>query len=320
MVVSSVQGHNQADSSILRVKWSGAYQEGAGLTLGEEVEQVNAVLSRIAVTTKHMSKAGRSDMLTVMAMRWNEQKFENLARSLSCKYLKATKMLEEKEQMLESTKTALSLSDIQVEEWVTDVTEWAEATSPSTDEYTTLMQRLYKVTDSSKARVRLRRKIRQEKQILSSVVAKYNSVIPSTEPLCIDIILSEDVAWPWQENQQDSVDIKTKRQVFDQFMAVKRLQEEWKILVAEMAKHWKYLLARSDWLQEHSDLVHEQNTQDPLKNLPGLLKKKMWDIRQKIQNVKHIYLNVITGAESNFWQTNSDFSDIGSDTSEDQMQ
>lgn len=41
-----------------QVKWSGAYQEGAGLTLGEEVEQVNAFLSRIAVTTKHMSKAG----------------------------------------------------------------------------------------------------------------------------------------------------------------------------------------------------------------------------------------------------------------------
>lgn len=41
-----------------QVKWSGAYQDGAGLTLGEEVEQCNAFLSRIAVTTKHMSKAG----------------------------------------------------------------------------------------------------------------------------------------------------------------------------------------------------------------------------------------------------------------------
>ncbi len=42
-----------------QVKWSGAYQDGAGLTLGEEVEQCNAFLSRIAVTTKHMSKAGQ---------------------------------------------------------------------------------------------------------------------------------------------------------------------------------------------------------------------------------------------------------------------
>ncbi|KAA8577529.1 hypothetical protein FQN60_009344, partial [Etheostoma spectabile] len=35
------------------VKWSGTNQEGAGKTLGEEVEQCNAFLSRIAVTTKH---------------------------------------------------------------------------------------------------------------------------------------------------------------------------------------------------------------------------------------------------------------------------
>ena len=41
-----------------QIKWSGAFLEGAGLTLGEEVEQVNAFVSRIAVTTKHMSKAG----------------------------------------------------------------------------------------------------------------------------------------------------------------------------------------------------------------------------------------------------------------------
>ncbi|CAL8275800.1 unnamed protein product [Arctogadus glacialis] len=49
--------HAKAHDLKCDVKWSGAYQEGAGLTLGEEVEQVNAFLSRIAVTTKHMSKA-----------------------------------------------------------------------------------------------------------------------------------------------------------------------------------------------------------------------------------------------------------------------
>lgn len=98
-----------------QVKWSGAYQEGAGLTLGEEVEQVNAFLSRIAVTTKHMSKAGemakhgefteglrnkwnsenilfsgagRTDMLTLLSMRWNRQKNQSLATSLSHRFLK----------------------------------------------------------------------------------------------------------------------------------------------------------------------------------------------------------------------------------------
>ncbi|XP_026119151.1 uncharacterized protein LOC113098339 [Carassius auratus] len=66
--------HAKAHDFKCEVKWSGAYQDGAGLTLGEEVEQCNAFLSRIAVTTKHMSKAGRTDMLTLMAMRWNQQR------------------------------------------------------------------------------------------------------------------------------------------------------------------------------------------------------------------------------------------------------
>nr|XP_054594450.1 uncharacterized protein LOC129161959 [Nothobranchius furzeri] len=84
--------HAKAHNFQCEVKWSGAYQEGAGLTLGEEVEQVNAFLSRIAVTTKHMSKAGRSDMLTLMAMRWNHQKTSNLAVFLSHRYLKTQEL------------------------------------------------------------------------------------------------------------------------------------------------------------------------------------------------------------------------------------
>ncbi|XP_077081197.1 uncharacterized protein LOC143733373 isoform X2 [Siphateles boraxobius] len=50
-------GKTDEEGLELAVKWSGAYQEGAGSTLGEEVEQCNAFLSRIAVTAKHMSKA-----------------------------------------------------------------------------------------------------------------------------------------------------------------------------------------------------------------------------------------------------------------------
>lgn len=42
---------------VFQVKWSGRNQLGAGLTIGEEVEQVNAYLSRAGVCTKYMSKA-----------------------------------------------------------------------------------------------------------------------------------------------------------------------------------------------------------------------------------------------------------------------
>lgn len=59
-------------------------------------------------------------------------------------------------------------------------------------------QRLYKDTDGNKGRARIRRKIREEKGILTSVVEKYNRIVPSTETLCLETILSSETAWPWQ--------------------------------------------------------------------------------------------------------------------------
>ncbi|KAI9537958.1 hypothetical protein NQZ68_019297 [Dissostichus eleginoides] len=223
----------------LAVKWSGAYQDGAGLTHGEEEEQCNAFLSRIAVTTKHMSKAGRTDMLTLLVMRWNQQNINNLATSLSHRYQKleegavgggccwrrvlleegaaaeggwcwqrlqvmtaerrggwrlltvdrewrcqTTKALQSQMQALETMKAQLAVTESQLEDWVNDVKEWAE--------------------DGNKARARIRCKIRKEKEILTSVVASYNRMVPSTETLCLENILSEEEnAWPWQLPHSD---------------------------------------------------------------------------------------------------------------------
>ncbi|KAI9520734.1 hypothetical protein NQZ68_013138 [Dissostichus eleginoides] len=174
----------------LAVKWSGAYQEGAGLTLGEEVEQCNAFLSRIAVTTKHMTKAGCTDMLTLLAMRWNQQKFRNLATSLCHRYQKTTKVLQNQLQNLETMKVQMAVTESKLEDWVNDVKEWAEAAKTTTNSNDAdalasrievlvasikrRSQRLYKDTDGSKGRARIRRKIRTEKGILTSVVETYN--------------------------------------------------------------------------------------------------------------------------------------------------
>ena len=59
-------------------------------------------------------------------------------------------------------------------------------------------QRLYKDNDGNKARAKLRSKIRRETEILTSVVERYNAMVPGTESLCMDTILSVDTAWPWQ--------------------------------------------------------------------------------------------------------------------------
>ncbi|KAL1249433.1 hypothetical protein QQF64_020438 [Cirrhinus molitorella] len=222
----------------------------------------------------------RTDMLTLMAMRWNQQKFNNLAISLSQRYQKATKALQSQLQNLETMKGELAVTERQLEDWVSDVKEWGDATTTTTTKNDVdalasrievlvasikrRSQRLYKDTDGNKGRARMRRKIREEKGILTSVVEKYNKIVPNTETLCLETILSGDTAWPWQLTRSDSVDLKTKRRAFDIIMSVRRLQEEQKILVAEMDNHWKYLSARANSLRELSCLF----ASDTLKNSP----------------------------------------------------
>lgn len=50
---------NGNKSHLLQLQWGGRNQEGAGITMGEEVEQVNSFLSRAAICSKYMSKAGK---------------------------------------------------------------------------------------------------------------------------------------------------------------------------------------------------------------------------------------------------------------------
>ncbi|XP_016426838.1 uncharacterized protein LOC107754770 [Sinocyclocheilus rhinocerous] len=67
------------------IKWSGSFQTGAAYTMGEEVEQANSFLSRIGISTKFMSKAGRTDLLTLQCMGWNKMKVQNMCQTLKPK-------------------------------------------------------------------------------------------------------------------------------------------------------------------------------------------------------------------------------------------
>ena len=55
----------------------------------------------------------------------------------------------------------------------------------------------------------------------------------------------------------ETVDLRTKRKAFDIVMAVRRLEEEKKILVTEMNHHWKCLSTRADGLAKLSCIVSE---------------------------------------------------------------
>lgn len=59
-------------------------------------------------------------------------------------------------------------------------------------------QHLYKDSDGNKSRARIWRKMREEQATLKMPVEQYISMVPSTETLCMENILSVDMAWPWQ--------------------------------------------------------------------------------------------------------------------------
>ncbi|XP_046891246.1 uncharacterized protein LOC124477479 isoform X4 [Hypomesus transpacificus] len=94
--------HAKAHNTKCEILWTARNQEGAGTTLGEEVEQVNSFLSRCALTTKYMAKSVRTDMLTVHAMGWNERKENGLHIALSSRFKKT---VEKTVDVAESLKT-----------------------------------------------------------------------------------------------------------------------------------------------------------------------------------------------------------------------
>ncbi|KAL1270793.1 hypothetical protein QQF64_029809 [Cirrhinus molitorella] len=112
-------------------------------------------------------------MLTLM--RWNHQKFNNLATTLTCRYQKTTKALQSQLENLESMKVELAVTESQLEDWVNDVKEWADATTTTTptNDVDALASRievlvvsikrrsqcLYKDTDGNKGRARIRRNL-----------------------------------------------------------------------------------------------------------------------------------------------------------------
>ncbi|XP_035994695.1 uncharacterized protein LOC118563667 [Fundulus heteroclitus] len=235
--------HAKAHSGKCEIKWGGAFQEGAGSTIGEEVEQVNSFLSRAAITTKYMSKAGRKDMLTLLALGWNERKLENLSRTLSQRYLKTVRILKEDLDSLNAAKKELGIDDDTVQLWVADVQKWAEETDQSDGSLGALQARieelavlvkvrslnLYKQTDSNKRRHKIRRVILKDKKRLAAAIAEYNHLAePSGQIVSTDGIIQTDT-WPWR-SETSLVDLSEDAQKGLQCLVHKRLSK----LKAEM--------------------------------------------------------------------------------------
>ncbi|XP_072574324.1 uncharacterized protein [Paramormyrops kingsleyae] len=292
--------HAQAHSTRCEVTWSGKNQQGAGSTVGEEVEQVNSYLSRCALTTKYMSKGVRVDMLTVHAIAWNQKKLMGLHHALCARYVKTCKMLLVAIEHLEEQKQSLGCTDKAA--WVCDVREWAasDRMGPSQLEqaidgrYLNLRQRkqaLYRQNDSGKFRHRLRLKMAQSKKLLFRDIAAYNSKDPAVkiDPNEVELSLSSDnqsLSWPWEVH--GSARIEDKMKVFRATMRRMRLEEEKTILVKEMAQHCSWLQKLMASLQSRISAEDAQN-----KGLSGLCRRRHCDISKILTNSLRNYRAVL---------------------------
>ncbi|XP_044171275.1 uncharacterized protein LOC122955576 isoform X2 [Acropora millepora] len=84
--------HAKAHKWSCQVLWGGHWQEGSACTTGEEVEQINAHMSRCGNTSKYMLPEGRDELITEHAVAWNQRKICAMVTNLAKRFKRASAM------------------------------------------------------------------------------------------------------------------------------------------------------------------------------------------------------------------------------------
>ncbi|KAI9514553.1 hypothetical protein NQZ68_032194 [Dissostichus eleginoides] len=134
-----------------------------------------------------MTKAVRTDILTIQACGWNKRKAENLDQTLAKRYTKTVQRISEATEDLEKLTTELSLQEDTVQQWVSGVKQWATGTI----KIVTLMAIRGYINSG---------KIAEEKKALEDAITKHNAVVGEPEKLPPpDELLAEDnYSWQWE--------------------------------------------------------------------------------------------------------------------------
>ncbi|XP_066507714.1 protein Daple-like [Hoplias malabaricus] len=301
------------------VQWGGKNQTGAGTTLGEEVEQVNSFLSRVALTTKYMSKAGKKP----------------------AQILQTSKEVKED---IEAIKKSTGKSDEELQQWVTDVKQWAVDTPDdlSTDDPVRLQhlieslflgiqqkkRDLYRVTDRNKQRHKIRRRIAEDKIKLSDAISQYNDLSTSTESVdsVEDLLVSESPIWPWDSELDTSLGMKKK--VFDKVMQLERLIEEEAILLREMKQHWNHLTRTCKALRDQAGVISEDLAANSYPSgvsdqayhgLHSAVLQKLEELKTELLAVKETYHQIVVGHHGTVVEEENEdpYEDVSTDASTD---
>ncbi|XP_053714118.1 uncharacterized protein LOC128770083 [Synchiropus splendidus] len=217
-----------------------------------------------------MSKAARTDILTIQAIGWNKRKTENLDRTLAKRHIKTVQRIAEASEELKKLAGELSIQEDTVQQWVSDVQQWTAEGPCSQNElektieglYLSIKQRkyqLYRQADGNKRRHLLRKKISVEKRSLEDAITKYNAVVPETGklPSPNKLLAEENYSWPWECHG----DMFKKKKVFDKVMLLNHLKEEEVIVVREVKQHWEYMRNMAGNIEEISSQLSEGITQ-----------------------------------------------------------
>ncbi|KAI4830683.1 hypothetical protein KUCAC02_002299 [Chaenocephalus aceratus] len=246
------------------------------LTVGEEVEAVNSYLSRVATTTQYMSKARRTDMITIHARGWNLRKKQNLHRYLSQRYVKTKKRTDEMDKDIQNLQTKLQTTEEGMKQWVKEVEEWAASSPKSTNCQD--QQGLQRVMEG------LALKIKQR----------------IIELRCSPTVSQDFPIWPW--DSASTVPLETKKMAFDKVMLLSRLREEDGILIKEMKNHCRYLTGSSRAVQREIQQIEKDLCKqscpfamslEAYKGLKDLLKKRLQEMEKQKEEAFSTYRNVL---------------------------
>ncbi|RXN13571.1 hypothetical protein ROHU_009610 [Labeo rohita] len=200
--------HAKAHTAKCEVRWGGRSQDGAGNTVGEEVEQITERAKLEAASLSNIEKEHNLDQETIQQWVCDVRQWAVTERVYTpgC-----------------TEELRANIENITV----------------------TLLRKkkdLYRRHDSNQARQRKKKKMTELKKKLREKVLQYNTVVegdPIDEELACS--LTEGYILPW-ERHKDGNTFRLKRSIFDQVMLLKRLEEEQSILLKEMSQHIKYLL------------------------------------------------------------------------------
>nr|XP_045585789.1 uncharacterized protein LOC123747608 isoform X4 [Procambarus clarkii] len=307
--------HAKGHSWYCQVLYGGRWQEGSGLTSGEEAEQVFSYLSRYNNNTKNMLKAERTEELTEGALFWNHRKINGMPRALVARFRKAT----ETAAAVSNEIHRLNVPESVIEKWRSELLIIARSlnnrSSANNIEHTieaygeNIRHRKNQITTyavSSKMRAVLRNKNEVEKKKLRDLIKIYNQNHPDLSEA--DVLTG---ILPWHNlllHQNTSVSLTEKRSAVEKFELQKRCREEESLTIQEMITWLQYYKKKRDKLSEYiqelqcdsfpSCLCKDSNTytiENPIlseeekRGLLALLKQGQKQCADKLTEAKHLF-------------------------------